>query len=477
MTAAPPPPTSAARLDDLELQEREQREQRGFLARHPGYEETRILDELRARELSRVDAAGHVYLDYTGSGLYTASQVRRHAEALTREVLGNPHSQNPTSLRCTELVERCRGRILEYFRADPGEHQVIFTPNASGALKLIGESYPFEPGGELLLTFDNHNSVNGIREFARARGARTTYVTMQKPELRVDEEALARALAAGSGRQKLFAYPAQSNFTGVQHPLAWIDRAKVQGWDVALDAASFAPTNRLDLSEAHPDFVALSFYKMFGYPTGIGALIARREALARLRRPWFGGGTVSEASVQADRHVLSPGAAGFEDGSVDFLNIPAVELGIELMESVGVERIHRRVTLLVGWLIEELLELRHGNGRPLVHIYGPTTTERRGGVVSMNLHDAEGRVIDRALIERRAAEQRISLRTGALCNPGAVELALGLSPEELTRGVTEAGGRVAAEGAVRISLGMGSNFADVFAFREFARQLLAGVGA
>lgn len=472
MTASPPPPTSAAHLERLE------QEQRGFLARHPDYEETRILDELRARELSRVDAAGHVYLDYTGSGLYTASQVRRHAEALTSEVLGNPHSQNPTSLRCTELVERCRGRILDYFRADPGAYEVVFTPNASGALKLVGESYPFEPGGALLLTFDNHNSVNGIREFARARGARTTYAPMRKPELRLDEEALARALAgAGPGRHNLFAYPAQSNFTGVQHPLAWIDRAKAAGWDVALDAASFAPTNRLDLSEVHPDFVALSFYKMFGYPTGIGALIARREALARLRRPWFGGGTVSEASVQADRHVLSPGAAGFEDGSIDFLNIPAVELGIELMESVGVERIHRRVTLLAGWILEELVALRHGNGQPLVRIYGPTTTERRGGVVSMNFHDAEGRVIDRALIERRAGERRISLRAGALCNPGAVELALGLSREELARGVTEAGGRVAAEGAVRISLGMGSNFADVFAFREFARELLTGAGA
>jgi molybdenum cofactor sulfurtransferase len=47
----------------------------------------------------------------------------------------------------------------------------IFTPNASGALKLVGESYPFSPHGHYLLTFDNHNSVNGIREFAHARRA------------------------------------------------------------------------------------------------------------------------------------------------------------------------------------------------------------------------------------------------------------------------------------------------------------------
>ena len=64
-----------------------------------------------------------------------------------------------------------------------------------------------------------------------------------------------------------------------------------------LDAAAFVPTSKLDLSEVKPDFVPISFYKMFGYPTGLGALIARREALAKLHRPWFAGGTITVASV------------------------------------------------------------------------------------------------------------------------------------------------------------------------------------
>ena len=71
----------------------------------------------------------------------------------------------------TQLVEHARAFVLEFFNASPDEYTVIFTPNASGALKLVGEAYPFAPGDQYLLTFDNHNSVNGIREFARARGA------------------------------------------------------------------------------------------------------------------------------------------------------------------------------------------------------------------------------------------------------------------------------------------------------------------
>ena len=41
----------------------------GFLSAYPGYSSTVLLDWLRASEYSYLDAAGHVYLDYTGAGL------------------------------------------------------------------------------------------------------------------------------------------------------------------------------------------------------------------------------------------------------------------------------------------------------------------------------------------------------------------------------------------------------------------------
>ena len=95
-----------------------------------------------------------------------------------------------------------------------------------------------------------------------------------------------------------------------------------------LDAAAFAPTNRLDLRSASPDFVAVSFYKMFGYPKGVGCLLIRNSTLQALKRPWFAGGTVNFATVHGAGHVLAPGEAGFEDGTLNFLGIPAVEIGL-----------------------------------------------------------------------------------------------------------------------------------------------------
>ena len=113
-----------------------------------------------------------------------------------------------------------------------------------------------------------------------------------------------------------------------------------------------------------PDFVSLSFYKMFGYPTGVGALLIRRSAFPEFRRPWFAGGTVNFASVQGRAHVLSANEAAFEDGTLNYLAIPAVEIGLRHLESIGIETIAERVRCLTGWLLEELLALRHGNGRP-----------------------------------------------------------------------------------------------------------------
>ncbi len=467
-----------------------------FGRRYPAYAGTAVLDDMRARDYARLDVAGQVYLDYTGGGLYAESQLARHRDLLAGAVFGNPHSQSVPSQQMTARVEATRAQILEFFRASPQEYQVIFTPNATGALRLVGESYPFGPGSRFLLTFDNHNSVNGIRQFARARGASVRYVPLTAADLRVSQEALARELRAaapvrrrrlagrrsGPAARSLFAFPAQSNFSGVQHPLAWIAQAQAAGYDVLLDAAAFAPASQLDLSRWHPDYVSLSFYKIFGYPTGIGALLARKPALARLRRPWYAGGTITFSSVRAEAapgggFYLTPGPAGFEDGTVDYLGIPAVGIGLDHISSVGIQTIHTRVMCLTGWLLDALGALRHSNGTPLVRIYGPAGTGRRGATIAMNIVDPAGQLIDSVRVERRANRAGISLRSGCHCNPGVREVALGYSTEEMAAAFKDKDRLRYQEflqvidgkttGAARASLGLATTFADVYRFWDF----------
>jgi selenocysteine lyase/cysteine desulfurase len=422
-----------------------------------------------------------VYLDYTGGSLYAESQIRRHVELLSGSVLGNPHSASVTSMATTDLVERARRAVLDWFNAGD-QYTAVFTLNATGALKHVGECYPFGPGARLLMTADNHNSVNGIREFARTRGAAVSYAPLTFPELRIDADRLYEQLdAAERSRPNLFAFPAQSNFSGVCHPLELVAEARARGWDVLLDAAAFVPTHRLDLRRVQPDFACVSFYKMFGYPTGVGCLLVRHEAMARLKRPWFAGGTVNFATVHGQTHILSPAEAGFEDGTLNYLALPAVEIGLQHLASVGIEAIETRVRCLTGWLLDELVSLQHSNGRHMVRIYGPLTTTMRGGTVTMNFYDPEGHLLDYRRVEELAGRDGISLRTGCFCNPGPGETAEGITDDDIAAAfaatsdltlprflqlITHRSGKSA--GAIRISLGIASNLADAQRFVTFA---------
>jgi selenocysteine lyase/cysteine desulfurase len=453
-----------------------------FLQAHPGYERTRLLDEWRETQYARLDAQNQVYLDYTGGGLYGESQLDAHMAILKSQVLGNPHSANPTSQAMTDLVEGTRSYLLDYFNASPDEYIAVFTMNASNALKLVGEAYPFAPGGQYILTYDNHNSVNGIREFCRSKGAEFTYAPLTVPDLRIDEPALDELLAsANPDHHNLFAFPAQSNFSGVKHPLELVSRAQNHGWDVCLDAAAFVPTNPLNLGDVRPEFVSISFYKMFGYPTGIGALLIRRSVLGALHRPWFAGGTVNFASAQARGHCLASNEAAFEDGTVNYLSIPAIRIGLEHLQKAGMEKIADRVNCLTGWLIDQLTGLTHGNGRPMVRLYGPASTRMRGGTVTLNFYDPDDRLLDYRRIEELANAEGISLRTGCFCNPGAGEIAEGLTQEDMLAGLAESEDMTLPRfmqviqhrgnksvGAVRISVGLVSTFEDVYRFMQFA---------
>ena len=457
-----------------------------FLQAHPAFESTKVLDDLRRTDYGRLDRLGQVFLDYTGGGLYADSQIRQVSELLEDGIFGNPHSDSPASSATTALVEETRESLLRFFNAPPGEYVAIFTPNATGAIKLVGEAYPFEAGDRYLLTFDNHNSINGVREFARAKGADVTYVPVVPPDLRLDEARLKAELdRPNKGGHNLFSYPSQSNFSGVQHPLKWTTYAQERGWDVLLDCAAFAPSNRLDLAEILPDFVPLSFYKMFGYPTGVGCLLARKSALAKLVRPWFVGGTITIASVQAEKHFLAEGEQAFEEGTLNYLNIPAVGIGLKHIESIGTDTIHDRVSILTSWLLENLVALRHSNGMPVIRVYGPTTMEARGGTLTINFYDPKDALIDHRRIDHLAGRAGISLRTGCFCNPGAGELAHGLTEADMAAAF-ENGERMTFEqflsvledrdgksaGAVRISMGLASNFDDVYKFWEFAHSFI-----
>ena len=414
---------------------------------------------LRTREFGRLDRAGLAYLDYTGAAPYPASLVRRDAKRLLASVRGNPHSESAPSLASTSALERARAQVLDFVGADPADYDAVFTANASGAMRLIAEAFPFDRNSRLVLTADNHNSVNGLALPARRAKARVTLVPLSGEMRSCDPEP---RLVRPSG-PSLFAFPAQSNFSGVQHPLEWVRTAQARGYQVLLDAASYAPTRRLDLSVTPADFVALSFYKIVGYPTGVGVLVARHGALAGLRRRYFAGGTVEYVSMPHRIAQRRSGAPGFEDGTASFLAMDAVSDGLRWIERVGLDAVACHTTRATARLLEVLASLGDR-----VELYGPASLACRGGTVAFNVR-RQGGVVPYEDVERAARAAGIAIRGGCFCNPGAAAFAFGLD-SAATRACLRGGFSVprfracmqgAPVGALRASVGLATSERDV----------------
>lgn len=235
------------------------------------------------------------YLDHAGATQYADNQMRQIYADLVSNVYANPHTSKLTD----DLVDQVRYKILSSFNTTCNEYTVIFTAGATASLKLVAESFDFADRGCFAYLRDTHTSVLGMRAVAQTERIhcieRADFLQDNfdgNEPTGIDEE---------SGNS-LYVYSAQCNFSGYKYPLKKIDRIQLDNGRirrmedsrrfVCLDAASFVATNHLDLRRWQPDFVCLSFYKMLGYPTGLGALIVSRRGEQVLRKRFYGGGTV-----------------------------------------------------------------------------------------------------------------------------------------------------------------------------------------
>ncbi|KAJ3575284.1 hypothetical protein NP233_g1212 [Leucocoprinus birnbaumii] len=458
-----------------------------FLKVYPEYRLTWILDTLRRTDYTRLDRTGETYVDYMGGALYPESLIRVHTNFLNSNILGNTHSVSNSSRLSLECADEARAAVLSFFKASNKDYAVIFTANATAALKLVGESYPFTGGSTLVLGVDSHNSVHGIREFATHKGARTTYIA-STPVGGLDSTAAKNVLLRNRPQSKdlapcLFVLTGQSNITNSKNDLLLIDYAGSLGYHTVMDAAALGPTSQFSLASLKVDAIAVSFYKMFGFPTGVGALIVKKSFLAQLQRPWFAGGTVDVVQVPGSivTRAHEPHER-FEDGTINYLTLPAVTDGLRFLTAY-LPFLPLRLSCLMHFMTRTLVELRHDTTkRPIVQILSRISSQRlksvgeqsdTGSTVSLLFYGPDGELLPNSFIEYAATKHRISLRTGCMCNPGGAAAILGIEEDmrKLYPGVTlkDFECHMGRElGVVRISLGLASNFQDVWKVLEFA---------
>jgi molybdenum cofactor sulfurtransferase len=86
------------------------------------------------------------------------------------------NSNSFSATRSDRHIAAARSAVLDFFDAPSSDYVCVFTANATNALKLVGENFPFTSGSSLVIPVDCHNSVNGIRTFAETAGATVEYL-------------------------------------------------------------------------------------------------------------------------------------------------------------------------------------------------------------------------------------------------------------------------------------------------------------
>lgn len=524
----------AAHISERGIAAKPSADAQSWMKKYPAYAYGGSLYAWRHIEFPNL-GANSTYLDFTGSGLFQVSQLKESLKFLESALFCNIHSDSACSRNSEKAVDDIRDMILEFFNAPRGTYSVIFTSGASAGLQLIAHSFPWSNKSHFMYSKHNHNSVLGMRRVALKHGANFGTFPFDLYKMSLEEEFVRLCntsylkLAKGSGdapdtgkihrptardiafhkevdsvyRNKthhLIAFPAEDNFSGVKYNLDLIHAfqsgdfaakfmnttnmctSKNSVWHVLLDAAAFVPTNPLDLDKYPASFVVVSFYKMFGYPSGVGALLVRNDINPLLQKTFFGGGAVVLASCESDYCKLKPSYhERFEDGTLNFLHIPSLRYGFNILKTLGMENIQAHVWAVTRRAYEGLTALKHHNGLPLVEVYGEHARNdmaMQGGIVAFNLKDVDGNYLGYYGFSRHAAEHGFMLRVGCNCNPGACNTYVGISEEdviEASENKTSCGDELDMVkgiplGAIRLSLGYITTIEDVDRFVDFVKH-------
>ncbi len=422
--------------------------------------------QLGARDAEFVRLAdGVVYADHAGAGLHSDAQAMQAARLANATLVCNPHSSAATSRALDDVA----ARVLCFFGADPKTYSLIWTSGATAALKLVGENFGWSAESSFAYHSSSHNSVVGIREYARAGGAAVSMFSSPDQVAK-----MTRGLVAISG---------QCNFSGRKSDVVALRKSLNSNVLLLVDGASLAASSAVNIDAVGCDFFCVSFYKLFGLPSGLGALIAhtKRTEIAFSSKKYFGGGTVEASSASQTDFVKFRSAlsARYHDGTLPFLSILSLQCGFNELNrfSAGamMSAVESHAFVIAARVARAMSVSRHYNGQPAFEIYGEwgRNTEHvsqsiQGPIVSFNVLCSDGTYLGYSKVESLASLHKIMLRTGCFCNPGACEEFLGLTFERVAENA--AAGKVCWDdkdvmnnrptGAVRLSFGWSSTESD-----------------
>jgi cysteine desulfurase/selenocysteine lyase len=279
------------------------------------------------------------------------------------------------SEEATFAFERARGKVARFINAR-SQREIVFVRNTTEAINLVARSWGdanLREGDRILLSImEHHSNLVPWQMLAQRTGAKLEFLPIDgEGRLALDN------LEVQLEGVRLVAITQQSNVLGTINPVAEItQRAHAVGALVLVDGAQSVPHMPVDVQALDIDFLAFSGHKMCG-PTGIGVLWGRRAILEQMP-PFLGGGSMIKV-VGLHESTYADVPARFEAGTPAIAEAIALGEAVDFLQEIGMDRIYAHERELLGYALERLTEVEG------LRVYGPTTTEMRGGAVSFTL--------------------------------------------------------------------------------------------
>jgi len=343
-----------------------------------------------------------VYLDSASSSQKPRSVMCAMDELMEHSYANVHRGVYAIAEQTTARFEAARTSVARFIGARESA-ELIFTRNATEAINLVAYSWGrtnLRAGDVVVLSeMEHHANIVPWHMLAAERGIELRWIPLTD-DYRLDLTGL-DALLAGA---KLLAITAMSNVLGTVNDIPpLVAAARAAGAHVLVDASQAAPHLAIDVQAWDADFVAITAHKMLG-PSGIGALWARRELLEAMP-PFLGGGEMIR-DVTKIGFTTNELPWKFEAGTPAITEAIGWGAAIDYLTAVGIDEIHAHETALTRYALDALA----AEFGPRLSVYGPSTLEHRGGVLSFLFPEIHAHDVSQVL-----DEEAVCVRAGHHC--------------------------------------------------------------
>jgi selenocysteine lyase/cysteine desulfurase len=289
-----------------------------------------------------------------------------------------------------ELADEARDRFARLTGASTDE--VAFIKNTSEGISIVAAGFPWKEGDNLVTA--NVEFPANIYPWMRLKAYNVEVRMVQAREGRVRKEDV---IAACDGKTRLVALSSVEFANGYRVDLPGIGEfCQKQGIFFFVDAIQSLGVIPMDVRGFGIDALAADGHKWMLSPEGIGGFYISRDVMEMVEPVVLGWHSVrNRFDYEHYDFRLSPDARRFEPGSFNTVGLAAFGASLELLLSIGVERIWERVRRLTEEAIESALHAGY-------EVVSPRNPEERSGIVTFRVPGADPQALWKALLSRNA---------------------------------------------------------------------------